>query len=237
MTTTLCNGWRPRILGIETPYEKQSQSPFAIASSEDEVPYGSLKLTLTTGAFEYPIENAARLSLLHQMDAFDLQSDDPNQAWIYCWSLDNKILFVNPAALIELELISDDVEQMLSYGHPEVYQALENWDDSTQELGAAVRAGCEAVIERDGEDLALRRVGHVRAVTLAGDVCWHNLASPADTEAYFGMHLEASTGIKPNRMIRTESEGYHRDRYVNLSQIALLEIPMNRYHKLVSEEA
>lgn len=224
------------ILGMDTA-EKGGHSPFAMPTEGNSVPYGTLRVTLTSGTAEYPVDNAARLSLLGQLEAFDLQSEKATQSWLYGWSLDNKIMFFNPASVVEVELISDDVEQMPHFAHPEVYQALEDWDYPDYELGSNLRAACEGVMERLGQEMAIQSATQVRVVMMSGQVGWHALLSPEDTIDYFALHLEAFDGIRPQRMIRVESEGYHRERYINLSQAALLEIPTNRYHKLVSAEA
>jgi transcriptional regulator with XRE-family HTH domain len=222
------------ILGIETPPDKRNALPFAFDSGEAAIPYGTLRLRLSTGHVEYPIDERARKSLLHQLDEFDVQGDGSRHPWIYCWSLDNKILFANPECLQQIDLIGDDVEAMPSFEHPEVYQALEDWDAPEYELGERIAERCNAMFDTFGKENAIRQATYARIVSRESEESWHYMLESDDALGYWTLELEATTHIPPNRFIRVESEGFYRDRFVNLSQVALLEVPANLYLRLSS---
>lgn len=224
------------VLGIKTPHEKRAKSPFAFDSAETAAPYGTLQLTLTTGQFAYPIDERAQRSVLHQLDDMDVQGDGSRQPWLYFWSLDNRIIFANPGCLRQIDLIGDDVEAMPAFEHPEVYQALEDWELSDYEIGEGITARCNALFESIGEENVLRQATHARVLTPDGEESWHDMAEPDDALGYWTLELEAFTDIPRNRFIRVESEGYYRARFINLSQVSLLELPANRYFRLSSTD-
>jgi transcriptional regulator with XRE-family HTH domain len=222
------------ILGIKTPHDKRTKSPFAFDSAETAIPYGTLRFTLSTGHVEYPIEERARKSLLHQLHDLDVQGDGSPHPWIYCWSLDNRIVFANPECLRQIDLVGDDVDVMPPFEHPEVYQALEDWDAPEYELGERIAERCNALFEAIGKENAIRQATYARVVSRDGEESWHYMLEPDDTLGYWTLELEATTHIPRNRFIRVESEGYYRDRFINLSQVSLLEVPANLYLRLNS---
>lgn len=224
------------VLGIKTPHEKQAKSPFAFDSGETAVPYGTLQLTLATAQFAYPIDERARKSLLHQLDDMGVQGDGSRHPWIYCWSLDNRIVFANPECLRQIDLVGDDVQAMPSFEHPEVYQALEDWELSDYEIGEGVAARCNELFESMGEENVLRQATHAHVLSRDGEETWHDMAEPDDARGYWSLELEAFTDIPRNRFFRVESEGGYRDRFINLSQVSLLELPANLYLRLSSTD-
>ncbi|ANO51888.1 helix-turn-helix transcriptional regulator [Woeseia oceani] len=221
-----------KVLGIKTPHDERAKSPFAFDSANATAPYGTLELTLTTGTLKYPIEERARESLLHQLDKLDVQNPDGRRPWVYCWSLDNRILFANPDDLRQIDLIGDDVQATPPFEHPEVYQALEDWEAPEYEVGERVTARCNALFELIGEENAVRQTTHAHVLSRDGEESWHFLLEPDDALGFWTLELEAMTHIPRNRFIRVEQEGYYRDCFINLSQVALIEIPANRYLRL-----
>jgi transcriptional regulator with XRE-family HTH domain len=223
------------LLGIEIAPDTWSDTPFAIA--EHGTPYGSLKLSLTVADLEYPIDEKARESLLHQLGRLEPDRDDKGQEpWLYFWTLDNKIVLANPDCIEQLELVGDDVEAMPTYEHPEVYRALEELDDREFEIGEGVKAQCGRVIEElGGEEAAVRAVTHARVLFRNGEEAWQSMMEADDASDYWNMELNYRD-LRQQSFIRVESEGYYRDRFVNLAQVVLIEVPANRFHRLNATE-
>ncbi len=107
-----------------------------------------------------------------------------------------------------------------------------------------IRGRCEALIDKD-ETLAdscnetrgpVREALYTRAVGMDGKVSWHFMLGAEDTEGYFGLEMSATGSFLANRFLPVLTEGYHRVRFVNLSRTALLEVPAQRYSRLIDEE-
>jgi transcriptional regulator with XRE-family HTH domain len=223
------------LLGIETAPDTWRDTPFAIA--EQGTPYGSLKLSLTVADLEYPIDEKARESLLHQLERLEPDRDDKGQEpWLHFWTLDNKIVLANPECIKQLELVGDDVEAMPTYEHPEVYRALEELDDPEFEIGEGLKAQCQRVIDELGdEEAAMRAVTHARVLFRNGEEAWQSMMEANDAFDYWNMELNYRD-LRRQSFIRVESEGYYRDRFVNLAQLVLIEVPANRFHRLNATE-
>ena len=56
-----------------------------------------------------------------------------------------------------------------------------------------------------------------------------------DAFDYWVMELNHSD-LRQRSFIRVELEGYYRDRFINLAQVALIEVPANRFHRLNAPE-
>jgi hypothetical protein len=195
--------------------------------------YGTLKVTLAGNDLEYPVDEAARETLLLQLQDFDIQEYDKKADWISASTMDNRIVFANVSFLQQIELLGDDVEQMPSYEHPEVYNALADWE-LEEEIGPAIRWRCERIFEEADPDAVIQAVTHTRMVMGDGSIVWQPLIEEEDTLAYFLVDLEGASGLARNRLVRVVDEGYFRARYVNLSNVAVIEVPANRYFRLLA---
>lgn len=215
------------IRGAETPYEEVEESPFAVHTSRGAA-YGTLKLTFAGAPSEYPIDEPSRVALLTQLSGWEPQEGGDSTRWLYATTLNNLVLYANSDYLKQVELISDDAEQMPGFEHPEVYNELESWDlRGHEEVGPVLLRRCEEVIESVGEEEAIQRARAARILTPDDHVSWHMMISSEDVLGFHLLELEAGEGIPRNSFIRTVTEGYHRELYVNLSQTALIEVPAN----------
>jgi transcriptional regulator with XRE-family HTH domain len=223
------------ILGVESSPSTWRKTPFAIA--ENEVPYGTLKLVLSLTEIEYPVDEGARESVLRQLRNIcpGEGRDNGKEPWLYFWTLDNKIVFVNLGCTKQVDLIGDDVESMPSYEHPEVYRALEELDDPRFEVGEELRSVCQRIVAEYGDqEKAMRVATHVRVVFLDGKEEWQYMDEEATLD-YWLLELNPEE-VRPQTFIRVESEGYYRDRFLNLTHVALVEVPTNRFHRLNAPE-
>lgn len=223
------------IRGAETPYEEVEKSPFAVATAR-EAPYGTLRLAFTgesLESLEYPIDESSRVRLLTQLGSWDPQEGTDSTSWLCATTLNNLVLYANRDFLRQAELVSDDAEQMPRFEHPEVYNELESWDiRESEEIGPVLLRQCERVIESVGEEEAIRRARAARIVTPDGQVSWHQMIFADDVLGLYVLELVASDGVPRNSFIRTVTEGYHRELYVNLSQAAVIEVPANCLYRL-----
>lgn len=219
--------------GAEITDAEEAAGTFA-AYDRSGPDYGTLRLVYSGWQVEYPVDDKARTTLLEQLGDLDIQQDGAVNAWLSTWTLDNKLVFANPAFLQQAELISDDAEEMPDYEHPEVYNALEDWE-LAREVGPVIKLRCQEMTQVENEEAVLRPMQYARIVAGDGNVTWHFMLEEEDSLGYYVLELEARSGIRPNRFIRAASEGYHRARFVNLSRVALIEVPANRYFRLLSE--
>jgi hypothetical protein len=200
--------------------------------------YGTVKVWVPRRRVEYPIGEQARESLLSQIYRFDLQEDVPEGRWIQFETLNNKLVFLNPSFVQQMELLSDDAEASPEYDHPEVYSALEDWEirgDFESGMGPVVENRCKQLVEAYGDAIWKQQI-YTRVLTSKGGIRWHFLLGIGDTTGYFTLGLEATNQVKPNRFIRTQTEGYYRERFINLSTVAVVEVPINRYLRASDQE-
>lgn len=190
--------------------------------------YGTLTVKTTVDSRSYPIDENARASILCQLKAFNLRSAHNKRRWIYCVSLDNKIVLVNPKFLQSIELVGDDVKAMPQYYCPEIYRALDDW--SLDEVSETLRNECEIIIAKVGEEEAMRMVSFVRVTYDNGENEWNFLDAGSATTFF---ELEAAAFDVPQFVFaEIEEEGYYRARYANLDHVSVMEVPRDRYHKL-----
>ncbi|MER9775536.1 helix-turn-helix domain-containing protein [Mesorhizobium sp. M0220] len=219
------------LLGWKIDVEEWRTSPFAIADAETR--YGTLRIKTTVGSRQYPIDEKARESILRQLkELHNLRRNNTSRPWLYCWSLDNKILLINPQYVRTIELIGDDVEEMPEYYHPEIYRALDDWDKG--EISGKLKKECDAIIAEMGDQEAVRMASYVRVTYDDGEDEWNFLDEETAT-TFFG--LEAATFDVPQcSFAEVEEEGYYRARYANLDRVAVMEVPSDRYHRLTAPE-
>ena len=95
-----------------------------------------------------------------------------------------------------------------------------------------IRSICENLIENEDDD-PVRQASHVKAISTSGKASWHFMLEDEDTLGYYTLELKAGSIIEPNRYLRLLSEGYHRERFANLSKVVLLEVPLGRYLRMI----
>ncbi|MFG6577464.1 helix-turn-helix transcriptional regulator [Sulfitobacter sp. 1A15333] len=218
------------LLGWETDANDVRISPFSVVSSE--LPYGTLQIKTAGSDREYPVSEEARKSLLTQIDAFGPLNDGSASAWLFAWTLNNKLLLINPAHLMKFRLISDDVEAMPSFENAEVYRALEDWPNIT--VTGKIRRVCDALAARLGSKEEVYRLVSEVCITYAdGSPEWSNLSEETATAWHGAMMGVESLG--QSSFTQIQEEGYYDATFANLGFVALVEIPANLYFRLTTD--
>lgn len=223
------------VLGREINIEDEWwNTPYAV--TEPELPYGMLRLTHIRGKqYEIPISLRARASILEQIEQCEIIRDnDDLRPWIHAWSLDNRLLFVNPRLFRRIAVIGDDDEQMPSYEHPEVYRTMEKWDElDPNELPTLLREGCERVVaaypefERDPSEPHW----HNLTVWDDGSEEWDCMIEDEDAGGFYRLAL-SYFDVPKATLMQINGIGYYKTEYVNLDYVALLSTPLERYLRL-----
>lgn len=214
------------LLGWEIGPEEWRDTPFAVADAG--IPYGSLLIETAVDNRTYPIDENAHDSLHMQLQDLDsFRRQDRKKPWIHSWTLDNKILLLNPFFIRKIELISDDVEAMPPFQHPEVYRALDDWGVS--EVTGKVLEASKRLIAELGEEEATRLATHFRITYSDGKDEWSYLTEE-EAANLFRLELDYSD-IPASTFVEVAQEGYHRSRYINLDHVVAIEVPADRYHR------
>lgn len=218
------------LLGWETDPSEMRTSPFSAVGSE--LPFGTLRIKMPRFDREYPVGEEARTSLVSQMDAFRPLSTGGASGWFLAWTLNNKLLLINPAHLMKLRLVSDEVEAMPSFENAEVYRALEDWPNVS--VTGRTRKICDEVASSlGGEDDVSRFVSEVCVTYSDGSIDWCNLSEETATEWYGAMMGAESLG--QNSFTQIWEDGHDDATFANLGCVALVEIPANLYFRLTSD--
>ena len=215
------------LLGWEIEPEEWAETPFAV--TDTGTPYGTLTINTTVGHREFPIDERARESLLEQLEPRKpLHAEGIPDGWLYTWTLNNKILLLNPAFVRNIELIGDDVEAMPGFEHPEVYRALDGWGHEA--ITGKVRKACERLIAELGEERALQLATDLRVTYDNGEEEWSYLNEEVVPDLFA---LEFGHAHVPRTaFVELAQEGHYRSRFVNLEHVVAIEIPAERYHRL-----
>ncbi|WP_303903473.1 helix-turn-helix transcriptional regulator [Thiohalomonas denitrificans] len=215
------------LLGWEIEPEEWPETPFAV--TDTGTPYGTLTIETTVGHRQFPIDERARESLLEQLEPRKpLHAEGTPDGWLYAWTLNNKILLLNPAFVRNIELIGDDVEAMPGFEHPEVYRALDGWGHEA--ITGQVRKACERLIAELGEERALQLATDLRVTYDNGKDEWSYLNEEVVPDLFA---LEFGHAHVPrSAFVELAQEGHYRSRFVNLEHVVAIEIPAERYHRL-----
>ncbi|RWE24146.1 MAG: hypothetical protein EOS41_17305 [Mesorhizobium sp.] len=218
----------PSIMRERLYDEECRMRPFTAFDAETR--YGTLSLRTASGIRKYPIAESARLPLLDQLQNLSsFRKRHKYHDWIYCSTLDNKLVLMNIRYIKSIDLVGDDIEAMPAYYPPEVYRALD--DLETGEAPENLRKDCEAIIADIGEEKAMRMVSFVRVTYDEGEDEW-NFLDQGTADTFFAMKASAIFQVPPHTFAEIEGEGYYRARYANLDHVAVMEIPSDRYHRL-----
>ncbi|WP_286884931.1 helix-turn-helix transcriptional regulator [Thalassospira sp.] len=222
------------LVGSAIPASKQAQSPFALF--KPDFPFGSLKLNTGTQTFAFPIDEQARDQLLEALRETTHQPVKPgSQRWLSARTLNNRILFINPAHCSEISLIDDNAEEMPHFTHPEVYAALEEWhQDDNRKNFEQEREDLQKAHE--GMDLELW-VKSIEVHFSNGETSVYLLEEETVGELIeLDAYLDA---IVQNQFLRVFRDSGYEHQFVNLEKVAIISAPANlflRYAGKLMEE-
>lgn len=222
------------VRGSEIPVTEWKNTPYAAGHSDPEELYGSLGLVLAGKELDYPIGRQAREGLLSALeDDFNIMELKERRAWLTCSTLNNRILFINPNALKQISLRSDDDVVTAHYAHPEVYRAMQDWHErGSEDWGPVLTMACKEHVEELGEEVAVESVSQVFVLFADGtqkDDPYY-LTDDWAVNAFCALDGH-SFHIPANAMLLVDAAGYHIAEFVNLSHVALMDIPREEFHR------
>ena len=134
-----------------------------------------------------------------------------------------------------MTLKHDDDEATPYYAHPEVYLALSQ-DASDDDRGPVMTmAVAEAIAAagKDGDAGEDQRV--IKILFLDGSEDERSLDDQWVATALFGMDLQTHD-MSPISFLHVEREGGYVNGWINMAHVAMLSIPIERYHRLTAPE-
>jgi len=217
------------LLGAKSRKDAVIRDRFALRDLPGPL-YGTLRLVFAWGIREYPISEAARERTLSRIDCFDVQNEEPKTSWIMAETMNNRLLFINADHLEGIELIGDDAEASPPYEHPEAYRAMSWIEMEDAEFGPILQGAVDRLIEaHTSQEGAIRAANSTLAINSRGRKSLYDMIELDDTVGPFDLEMACEEMMPRNGLVRLMSEGYYVAKYVNLRNIALLEIPLEAY--------
>lgn len=217
------------LLGWESEPGELPDSPFA--SMGREIPYGTLQVGMRYGNREYPVSEKARESLLKQTEALEPTGSGKEDAWLYAWTLNNKLLLINPEYLKRFKLLSDDVVAMPSFESPEVYRALEAWP--VLEVTGKIKQHCDELAASLGsDDDVFHFTSEVRITYDDGSDEWCNLSD--EMAMVWGNVVMMLDYVGQRSLLQIDEVGPHEAVFARSGRVAVIEIPFERFLRLTT---
>jgi DNA-binding XRE family transcriptional regulator len=222
------------LTGKKPEPEEWGNWPFAINGVEGEE-FGGVYLNIVGKTLEFAISEVQRERIADQMDKFGSLEHRERDPWINTDTLCGRWLHINPKAVRSLTLKHDDDEATPYYAHPEVYLALSQ-DASDDDRGPVMTiAVAEAIAAagKDGDAGEDQRV--IKILFLDGSEDERSLDDQWVATALFGMDLQTHD-MSPISFLHVEREGGYVNGWINMAHVAMLSIPIERYHRLTAPE-
>lgn len=205
--------------------------------------------------FDYPVDEEAAKSVgWHLRDP----EEEPHRfPWMHIETMNNYVLFINLKALKIAYLYTDNKEQAPTRYHPEVYRVLTEWDivadnlqnptvdeiktefDISDALAQAVSSLVEELKANDENWDSWEELHYIKVYWLDGTQTFHYL----DEELYSTLDSVKVVADEPDvysevylgiSFLREEDEGGSTT-FLNLDQIALIEIPAIKFWQVACE--
>jgi transcriptional regulator with XRE-family HTH domain len=196
---------------------------------------------------EFPITKGEMRRLRYR---FDRREEKWN--WFSFETLDNWLVFVNRSELEMFETIGDDVEQLPSYEHEEVYKALsdhemrsvldgttplETLDDEDSPYSRRLVERCvELLADAGGLGELLDTVSGITVETVDGRR--KHLFSDPQEEAYSEVGVlsiqldniwDRDSAPADDWLVELGTEGYYRSTHFRLGSLRLIQVPLYEY--------
>jgi|GEM_PF-2243706 len=215
---------------------------------EGSLPYGTIKLRFddcldneeNAQIYAFPISEAERIRVLHQLADYDVFESKSTTGWINFTTLDYRFIFLNANTISSVEMLSDDVEAMPAYEHEEVYKAL-------LEIQEGVLSQSD---DAPYSDALLRRCEHLMQIYNEEDedfyrnMCIIVESIKGQRNTYFAedevitdiKNIElAGKNISSGTFLNLHDEGWYRSRHFRLSSLRLIMVPLLRYYADIEE--
>ena len=253
------------LLGI-AEYSRTRYSTWFLSESEKKGRqklvgyYGGvyLKMQKIPQLKDYPIDDIGAQMIEGYFPEIDRGGIDFD--WIYFETLNNKIIFVNLKALKSAKIYTDHCEAAPTFSHPEVYRFITDWDaDELKDGTTAVQIAKDNNIS---EDFAEKVIGVISNYEKAEEEEWNRISF--DTVRVYWLDGEKESFILDKRlwwtisdlktlcndptihsennksysgMIFLEKHDWQDYReFLNLDNIALIEVPAIKYWQLTCED-
>lgn len=215
------------LLGMEPRAEERPRAPFATA--EHGVPFGAARFSFGFGERFYPIDENIKAALLKRTIG---NAGSNKNSWFVFSALNNKLVLLNPETVRQYVIISDDVDEMPIFYHPEVYRALESGET---DLGSELAQQIERLRVDLGPSEAELSVSSIEIVYRDGTVDRTFLNSEV-ADGVFNIVWDADD-VPKNSFAVLEAEGSELRKLVNLDHVAAVEVPLERYSRLLQARA
>jgi transcriptional regulator with XRE-family HTH domain len=223
------------LLGVDAKSKRRKEG---FARARHETPWGTLKVRFAFGERQYPIDVHERDNLLGAFhSAIDLKRP---KGLVEFTALDNRLVFLNPAFVLDVWVVTDDHEAMPFFASPEAYQALSK-DGSITDAGPLLQEECTNLLmhlgvgnERGEPDVDHAREKLNSLEVFRGD--GHSFASYlTDNVATSISILEDQLEIEPNSFLTVFAD-YELYQSINLNSAAVIEVPVEAYLAHIAED-
>jgi len=223
------------LLGVDAKTKRRSEG---FARARHDAPWGTLKVRFAFGEREYPIDETEHDDIIDEFhSAIELARP---KGLVSFTALDNRLVFLNPALISEIEVVHDDEEEMPYFASPQAYKALSNrslplfGQNALTDAGPLLHEECVTLLEHlelrsiKGEpnfDAAHYKLNSLEVISREGKSSTSFLSDDVATSVFI---LEDRREIEPNTFLTVSAiEGKHR--CVNLTAIAAIEVPVEAY--------
>ena len=242
---------------------KRADSAGATGHEDDDLPYGSVRLTFDDATHKtvdsnshdkpslhsWPISETARSRLiaqLHERSGFG--GEDGSKGWLNFETMDDRFVLVNPACLESIELASDDEEAAPPREHAEVYSAInlvlagrvppaEQLDAETSSVSRQLIDRAKDVIEQwGGMDHARVRMTELVIEKASGKRSSLSIDDDNATDILFGLLTDDRT-CADHRFGNLTSQGYETATYFRYGSLRLIELSKLRWDDLMDDES
>lgn len=216
------------LLGVDARLKRRAEG---FARARHDTPWGTLKVRFAFGEREYPIDEQQHDDLLREFHSA-VELARPN-GWVQFTALDNRLVFLNPAFISEIETVTDDEEAMPFFASPEAYQALSK-HNPLAEAGPLLQEECTRLLmhlnvgsPQGVPDLseAYEKLNSLEVIRGDGKSITPYLSDDVATSVFI---LEGQREIEPNAFLTVSAEEGHYHS-VNLATVAAIEVPVEAY--------
>jgi transcriptional regulator with XRE-family HTH domain len=224
------------LLGVKHP---PRQRRAGAAPPTSTLLFGSLKVRFAFAEREYPIDRGEEERLRRSSQRLDISA--ANGPWFEFVAMDNRLVFLNLDGIHTLELISDDAEGAPFFASRETYRSFFGLTPS-EEIGPLIAEEREELIRRlapDEPDAAVAQqkahaeLESLRIVFLDGKTEVFPMSDAAATSVQV---LQNSPEVGRNALLAVDEEGNEVLRAVNLSRVAVIEVPLEAYLQTLSDD-
>lgn len=215
-----------RLLGSKNAARRvHSRAASHLSSGE---PYGTSRIVFGGGSRDYPID-VENMQYIEKRLFGEFGLED-NTSWLEFAALNNRLVLVNLAAVKSWKLLSDDEEEMPDYETTAVYEALHH--DYVPEVGTPAYAARAAIVKRL-EPRGTEQLTHVTHVVFCDGTVEKHFLDDEVVSAIFDL-MANQDEVGSNAFTLVGAEGGHVRSFVNLSHVALIDVPHFEFSRVMT---